>query len=197
MKTRDRIVYESLKLFSVNGFEAVSTRMIAKAVDLSDSGLYKHFKSKQEILDTIVEICKQRYFNQLQRVDLQTIRWSEVEDICLDNFRFQIEDEWIVMFRRLLVIEQFKNTELARLYQSFFVNIAVDNMTELFKKLISYGYMKEGNPRVYAMQLYAPFFMYHTMEPKTPELFELLREHVVMMRSYMRTEKCDEKEVGI
>mgnify|MGYP002514605406 CR=1 FL=1 len=53
--TKDRIIFESLKLFSVDGFEVVSTRMIARAIGASDAVIYKHFKSKQEIFDCIVE----------------------------------------------------------------------------------------------------------------------------------------------
>ena len=35
MTTKESIVYESLKLFSVNGYKAVSTRMIARSIQAS------------------------------------------------------------------------------------------------------------------------------------------------------------------
>ena len=61
MTTKENIIFESLKLFSVDGFEVVSTRMIARAIGASDAVIYKHFKSKQEIFDCIVEKCLERY----------------------------------------------------------------------------------------------------------------------------------------
>ena len=45
--TKQRIIEESMKLFSVHGFEAVSIRTIADAVGVGNSALYKHFKSKK------------------------------------------------------------------------------------------------------------------------------------------------------
>ena len=48
--TRDKIIEESLKLFSVEGFEAVSIRTIADAVGIGNSALYKHFKNKIQAL---------------------------------------------------------------------------------------------------------------------------------------------------
>ena len=57
MTTKESIIFESLKLFSINGYDAVSTRMIARSIHASDAVIYKHFKSKQEILDCIVEEC--------------------------------------------------------------------------------------------------------------------------------------------
>lgn len=192
MSTRESIIYESLKLFSTNGYEAVSTRMIARAVGASDAVLYKHFKSKQEILEVIVAMCKERFINKRNEVDIQHICWDDVESICMDMFRFQTQDEWIVMFRQLVVIEQFKNPEMAELYRGIFIDYPVKGMTYIFEELIKEGYLKEGNPRVYAMELYAPFFMHHTVKDKNEELLADLREHVTYFRKNYRTDLCDQ-----
>ena len=197
MTTREKIIYESLKLFSTNGYEAVSTRMIAKAAGISDTGIYKHFKSKQEILDTIVIICQERFKNRRMEVDIHNMCWEDVEQVCMDMFQFQISDEWIVMFRGLLVVEQFKNPYMAQLYQSFFIDIAVDGMTLMFDELMKLGYMKEYNPRVLSLELYAPFFLYHTLQPDSEEVLNVLREHVTYFRENYKTLKCEEVSHGL
>ena len=66
--TRKRILEASLMLFSVDGFDAVSIRTIADAVGIGNSALYKHFKSKREIFDSIVEMEKERYLNQCKSI---------------------------------------------------------------------------------------------------------------------------------
>ena len=53
---KEIIMEESLKLFSVYGFEAVSVRTIADKVGIGNSALYKHFESKQAIFDALVEM---------------------------------------------------------------------------------------------------------------------------------------------
>lgn len=191
MSTKDKILYESLKLFSKNGYEAVSTRMIARAVGVSDSAIYKHFKSKQEIFDTIIFLCKQRFLKQRNQVNLQSMSWEDVDELCMNMYRFQTQDEWIVMFRKILVVEQFKNPEMARLYQSFFIDIALDSTKEIFEWLIKEGYMVDKNPRVLAMELYAPFFMYHTLNPDSEEILDELREHVKYFRQNVRRSDSD------
>lgn len=187
LTTRDAIIKESLNLFSKDGYDAVSTRMIARAVNASDAVIYKHFSSKHEILETIIDICKKRFLNKRNSVSITDMRWNDVESICMDMFRFQTHDEWIVPFRRLLVIEQFKNPELSELYKALFIDAPVDSMTEMFNYLIREGHLKEGNPRVYAMELYAPFFMYHTIHLESEELLKDLEEHVVYFRKNYRT----------
>lgn len=197
MDTKERIIYESLKLFSVNGFDAVSTRMIAKAAGVSDTAMYKHFKGKRDIFDSIIELCKKRYLRAVEKADIYHMHWDDVEQICLDIFMFQTRDEWIVMFRRLLVIEQFKNPEMSRLYRSFFIDMPVEGQSMLFTKLMDAGYMKRRDPKVLSMELYAPFFMYHTVNEDYDELLKNLREHVTYFRNNYRTKLCDNVPDGM
>ncbi len=183
MTTKEAIVYESLKLFSVNGFDSVSTRMIAGAVNLSNAVIYKHFRSKREILDTIIEECTKKLFSRMKEINLESVmNWKDIEKICLDMFKFQTTDEWTVMFRKLLIIEQYKNPEFLALYKKIFIDTALSNMMKIFKSLMEKGYMKKGNPGVYAMELYAPFFMYHMFGQSSEETLEKLEEHVVNFR---------------
>lgn len=180
--TREKIIFEALKLFSKDGFEATSTRAIAHSINCSDAVIYKHFKSKQEILDAIVEICSNRLMEKSGQIKLEDMCWKDVEKICLDMFEFQTTDEWIVPFRRLLVIEQFKNKELAGIYREVFINKPLENMETMFETLIELGYMKPANPKVYAMDLYSPFFMYHTIGGDNGEILKNLQEHVTLFR---------------
>lgn len=183
---KDRILYESLKLFADNGYAAVSTRMIAKAVEASDAVIYKHFKSKREILDTILEQCKRRYLAKRNTVRLATMCWDKVESICMDMFSFQTQDEWTVLYRKLLVVEQYKDPQMAVLYRKMFIEGPLESLAGMFRILIEQGYMKKGNPMVYAMELYAPFFLFHTVGGESEELLQNLKEHVRLFRENVR-----------
>ena len=59
--TKERILEESLKLFSTFGYNAVGVEMIAAAVKVTPPSLYKHFKGKREILDTIIDQAEENY----------------------------------------------------------------------------------------------------------------------------------------
>jgi len=176
MDTKERILVESMKLFSVNGFDSVSVRMIADAVGVGNSALYKHYKSKQAILDAIVEKSKQRFCMQYENEVQQIQGLKKLKEMCLEMYEFQTKDEWMVMFRRLLVIEQFKNPQMAKLYQQFFIELPVQSQAALFSKLIEENMMVDRNPEVMAMELYAPFFLYH-MATKD-NIAMLLEKHV-------------------
>lgn len=188
MTTKECIIFESLKLFSINGFDAVSTRMIARSIHASDAVIYKHFRSKQEILDCIIEECMKRFQEKCAEVNLETIRWTDVEKICLDMFLYQTTDEWITHFRQLLLIEQFKNPKMKEIYQQVFIDSPIKSMSNIFSQLIKLGYMKKGTPEVYAMELYGPFFMYHTVGGDAKDVMKNLEEHVTRFRRNVVTD---------
>lgn len=50
VKTRDRIVAESLELFNAQGERNVTTNHIAAHLGMSPGNLYYHFRNKQAII---------------------------------------------------------------------------------------------------------------------------------------------------
>lgn len=187
--TKERIMEEALKLFSVSGFEGVTIRNIADAVEIRNSSLYKHFSSKQEIFDAIVEKAKRIYQEKVAKVVTEMKRQKDGKDTSLQMFLFQTGEPWIVMFRQLLLIEKFRNREIAKLYKEFFVDGPINTQMEIFQSLIDAGMMKPGNTRVYAMELYAPFYLYHFVEENKEELLELFKIHYEYFWSHYAIQK--------
>ena len=53
--TKEKILEEALKLFAQSGYMGTSMNDIASKLGVTKAALYKHYKSKQEILDSIIE----------------------------------------------------------------------------------------------------------------------------------------------
>src|SRR5258705_3796956 len=52
---RDRILDRGVELFAVHGFEAMTMRMLGDAVGLDNSSLYRHFASKTELANAVLD----------------------------------------------------------------------------------------------------------------------------------------------
>lgn len=50
-----KVLQSAIKLFSVNGYNSTSTASIAQACGLSEATVFKHFKSKKDLLKTIID----------------------------------------------------------------------------------------------------------------------------------------------
>ena len=61
MKTKEKIIRESLRLFNDNTFEVSTTSLIAKKSDILEGSLWYHFNSKSDIVSVHLEIFTDLY----------------------------------------------------------------------------------------------------------------------------------------
>jgi AcrR family transcriptional regulator len=77
--TRERIVAESLRLFADRGYAATSVAEIEAAAGLSPGagGLYRHFRSKEEVLATAIRGHIDRTRKQVSQVLEQAVAYKD------------------------------------------------------------------------------------------------------------------------
>ena len=165
----------ALELFARDGYEAVSVRNIAEKLDITKGALYRHFKSKRDIFDSIVarmiEIDAERASacsmpEETYNREAEPYGQTSVESILeftAEQYRFWTEDEFAVRFRRMLTLEQYRNEEMARLYSQCIVRGPVEYMTDLFHELIKKGELAQGDPAELAVEYCGPFFLLISM----------------------------------
>jgi len=162
MNTKEKIIYESLNLFSKKGFDAVSVRDIANAVGIKASSLYNHFKNKQDIIDTIIEKYSQYITKFLEYIKINKSSWIYNDQFfksSLAIFKFYLEDEFIVKFRKLLTIEQFNNSKLSTLYNKIFIDDILTFQSKIFEILIDSNILVKKDSYTLALQFYSPVFL--------------------------------------
>ena len=60
MSTKEKILEDSLTLFSKQDYDGTSVEQIAQAVGIKAPSLYKHFKGKEEGLEYAKECLKRK-----------------------------------------------------------------------------------------------------------------------------------------
>ena len=171
MNTKQKILLESLRLFSQRGYDAVGVEQIAAAVGIKAPSLYKHYKSKQDIFDAIFEETTRRYeaFTDTISVPVQN---SEQDIIVFENITadhlvekvksliaYSLHDDYVSMFRRMMTIEQFRSPELSELYSQRYVKMIHSYHSGLFTKMIAAGVLADENPDTLAMLYDAPILV--------------------------------------
>ena len=192
MNTKERILQESLTLFSIRGYEAVSMREIGRSVGIKESSIYKHYSGKQAILDAIISMAKTE-INEMY-IDLSvpnadnnnTIKNylnMEIEDIarlCTDMTVSQINNEIVLKFRRLLTIEQFRNPELQDIFIELFIDRPMMYQEKVFEFLLESGVLKGGTANMMAMEFFSPFFMMqYKLQNNHEQMIKVLQEHTI------------------
>ena len=128
MNTKQRIIEEALILFSKKGYSDTYVGDIASAVGIKAPSLYKHFKSKQEIFDAILDLLKDSYTEYTLALDIQgdneiadadiysKINEDKLVEIGKALFLYFLHNEKVRLFRKMLTVEQYKTPELSHLY---------------------------------------------------------------------------------
>ena len=202
MKTKDKILIEALSLFSVSGFSGVSVRDIAKAVGIRESAIYKHYKNKQQLFDTIVEVSAGR-IDSLQEELISKFNHnvntkevfpiSIIQEIYCNIFLFYLTDDILSKFRRMMTIEHLKDNELNKKFMDMFIEKTLSYQSEVFRKLINEGKVNGTNPDIMAIHFYSPIFMlffrYDSEDDKIDEALNLIKKHIQeFFRLYLKEE---------
>ena len=155
--TKQRILTEAVKLFSKEGYEAVSVDQIAKAVGIKAPSLYKHYKSKRDIFDSILRFMEQQ--DEEHAIDCslpqgtaedmpEAYERSSTEDLIAFSkrqFRYWTENEFAASFRKMLTVEQYRSAEMNGLYQQYLaagpLNYVADLLGSQEEALLFYGPM--------------------------------------------------------
>ena len=66
-RTREAIVREAVSLATVDGLDGLSIGNLATALDMSKSGLYAHFKSKEELELATIDAAAEIFENEVMR----------------------------------------------------------------------------------------------------------------------------------
>ena len=201
--TKELILQEALRLFSDNGYDGVSVREISGAVGIRESALYRHFKNKQDIFDTIIKRIEGQYAIVAQEFHIPDGDLSQVAGAYIKNglnplkemtksmFLFWLKSEEASKFRRMLTIERFKSTKAGETFHSFFFRLPLEFQTQLFGEMVKRKYFKELDPKILALNFYSPIFLLINQYDNHPELeaeaLQLLEKHIDQFELLYRT----------
>ena len=190
--TKREILNASLDLFSVQGFEATSISQIADKVGIRKASLYSHFESKQAILDALVKDILEKYSQHSVIAKTGNSADVGVDDILTPDkvaqmvksqILYVIHDPYISKARKMLVIEQFQNPELAKLQTKQNYLDIMGYFTELIKRLINNGTLTNEDPEIMAAQLCLPISVWINLcdrEPeREPQVMQLAEKHIL------------------
>ena len=187
--TKEKILITALHLFAKNGYEAVSVSMIAGKLGITKGALYRHFKNKRDIFQSIVERMRDADRERAEKYSMPEGTMEETAeayrqtslDIIADytkaQFRYWTEEEFPSDFRKLLTIEQYHDPEMSRLYEQYLSSGPLMYMADIFSVLAG----SREDAMQTALEFFGPFFLllsaYDSAADKA-SVTELLDSHV-------------------
>lgn len=169
--TKELILLEALTLFSTKGYDGVSVRDIAGKVGIKESSLYKHYKNKQDIFDSILKEMAVRYefmSHQIQLPDgnqdaitngYKNLTRDMLCELCIGVFLFFLKDDFAAKFRRMITIEQYKNSYASHTFLTMFIKDPIQYQSMIFQKFIEDKTFIDCDANTAALHFYSPIYL--------------------------------------
>ncbi len=168
MATNESILRGALTLFAEKGYDGTGVDLIAERAGIQGPTIYRHFNSKQEMLDLLVDDAESRY-DEYFGVSSIPKNKKEFIKMTLDKIKFMMTDPMVRKIRIFLVRTQFRSERIAKVTDMY----QMDGMANLFERIISEmmkeGLIKKDNPELLFWDLIAPAMFLITKVDALPE----------------------------
>ncbi len=157
--TKEKILAKALELFSQKGYEGTNINELMEAVGLVKSAMYRHFDSKEEIwnalLDRLIAYYEERFGSPGHLPPVP----DSPEGLLAMTMRmvnFTVHDETVVMTRKLLTIEQFRDERARKLATKHFLTGLTEMFTHVFSGMMEKELLRRDDPAMVAFAYISP-----------------------------------------
>ncbi len=192
--TKEKILDVALLMFSKYGYDAVTVDDIAKEVGIKAPSLYNHFRSKRAIFDALFSSTATMYEENTEKVNVHVADANKDISVFVDIseemlfekvkqiFEYSLHNEKISRFRKMMTIEQFRSSDISKLFSERYVNRFVNYHAQIFSGLIEAGRIINQDPYSLALMYVSPLMVLigecdRDIE-KEKECLEKLKKHV-------------------
>lgn len=187
--TKERILDIALKLFAQNGYPGTSMSDIAKQLGFTKAALYKHYASKQEILDQIVERMDRMVYERAEEYEMpetepdgfaEAYMHTPIEKIrtySMAQFDHWTKETFSANFRKMLTLEQYRDPKLAQLHHDYLAGGPLEYMAAIFRKLTD----SDEDAMQLALEFYGPMYLLYSVYDSAEEkesVSSLLATHI-------------------
>ena len=170
--TKERILRTALELFAQNGYLGTSMNDIAGQLGITKAALYKHYASKQEILDKIVERMNRMDYERAEAYEM-----PETEPDGFAQFDHWTKEPFSSNFRKMLTLEQYRDPKLAQLHHDYLAGGPLEYMAAIFRKLAD----SDEDAMQLALEFYGPMYLLYSVYDGAEEkeaVSSLLATHI-------------------
>ena len=189
--TRERILAAALELFSRNGYSGTNIRELTASLGLVKSSMYRHFESKEAIwnalLDEMIAYYAER-FGSAEHLPPVPESLEELTQMTMRMADFTIHDEKIVMTRKVLAIEQFRDERARTLASKHFLTGLTDMFTPVFSAMMDNGLLRRDDPGMLAFAYTAPISaLIHLCDREPERAAEAMAQIEAFSRHFVQT----------
>ena len=188
--TKERILEAALEMFSQNGYAGTNIRELSASLGLVKSGVYKHYESKEAIWNALLDQMIAYYadhFGSAEHLPLVPDSLEEFVQMTMQMVNITVHDEKIIMTRKVLTLEQFRDARARELATKHFLTGLTDIFTQIFTGMMDKGLLRKDDPKMLAFSYTTPISaLIHLCDREPEKTEEAIRQAEAFSRHFVR-----------
>jgi len=188
--TKERILAAALEMFSQNGYPGTTIRELSASLGLVKSGVYKHFESKEAIWNALLDQMIAYYadhFGSAEHLPPVPDSLEGLVTMTMQMVNFTVHDEKVIMTRKVLTLEQFRDVRARELATKHFLTGLTDMFARIFTGIMDKGLLRKDDPRMLAFSYTAPISaLIHLCDREPGKTEDALKQAEEFSRHFIR-----------
>ena len=188
--TKERILEAALEMFSQNGYAGTNIRELSASLGLVKSGVYKHYESKEAIWNALLDQMIAYYADHFGSADhLPPVPDSleELTRLTMHMVNITVHDEKIIMTRKVLTLEQFRDDRARELATKHFLTGLTEIFTHIFAGMMDKGSLRRDDPAMLAFAYTTPISaLIHLCDREPDKKEEAMAQVEAFSRHFIR-----------
>ena len=184
--TKERILEAALELFSQNGYAGTNIRELSASLGLVKSGVYKHYESKEAIWNALLDQMTAYYadhFGSAEHLPPVPDSLEALTRLTMQMVNVTVHDKKIVMTRKVLTLEQFRDDRARELATKHFLTGLTEIFTHIFAGMMDKGLIRRDDPAMLAFAYTTPISALIRLCDREPEKTE---EAMAQIEAFVR-----------
>ena len=189
--TREKILEAALDMFSKNGYAGTNMRELMASIGYAKSSTYRHFESKEEIWNTLLDEMITYYvehFGSPEHLPPVPDSLEELVSMTIRMVRITTRDETIVKTRKVLTLEQFRDDRARDLATKHFLTGLTEMFTVIFAGMMEKKLLRRDDPAMVAFAYTTPIAaLIHLCDREPEKTQEALAQVEAFSRHFIKT----------
>ena len=189
--TKERILAAALEMFSQNGYAGTNIRELSASLGLVKSGVYKHFESKEAIWNALLDEMIAYYadhFGSAEHLPPVPDSLEALVQMTMQMVNFTVHDKRIIMTRKVLTLEQYRDDRARELATKHFLTGLTDMFTYVFTGMMEKGLLRKDDAKMLAFAYTAPISaLIHLCDREPEKTEDAIRKVEAFSRHFIAT----------
>ena len=189
--TKERILAAALEMFSKNGYAGTNIRELSASLGLVKSGVYKHYESKEAIWNAVLDEMIAYYadhFGSAEHLPPVPDSLEALTQLTMQMVNITVHDEKIIMTRKVLTLEQYRDVRARELATKHFLTGLTDIFTHVFTGMMDKGLLRKDDPKMLAFAYTSPISaLIHLCDREPAKTEDAIRKIEAFSRHFIAT----------